>query len=327
MFIPLICPGFRIIWKTELSWQEGHRTIFSLLTLNRGHRQYQVQFNDLLRGKYEGESGLIILEDLFGFTRFVIFRGDPVVLHVLPSVNHNGFRREQIIRGGDIATADADFLRSDEFLEVRKYYPGDDARRINWKMFAASGQLFVRIGEEIPPPTGEITVILNSHSPSVEGLQWSSDYTDILINTYLTFVYAFIEKGCIVNTIIPGMEETSAFNQDKPDSLLQALSSVTPGTMLTPIHGNSFVYLISHPRSPFFNSLSELKEGEMKVFINKLPEYSRDNYFRQFLYKEIMNKTVSYRDLKEINSIDVETEKDLLVLKKIGKGKIYGEII
>ncbi len=50
------------------------------------------------------------------------------------------------------------FLRSEELYEVRQFMPGDDPRKINWKVFAHTGTLSVRDGELLPPPASELTV-------------------------------------------------------------------------------------------------------------------------------------------------------------------------
>ena len=52
--------------------------------------------------------------------------------------------------------------RSEELLEARKYYPGDDVRRLNWKVFAHLDELFLRIGEEVPPPESRILFVLDT---------------------------------------------------------------------------------------------------------------------------------------------------------------------
>ena len=53
------------------------------------------------------------------------------------------------------------FRRSDELYETRQYLPGDDPRKINWKVYAHTGSLAVREGELLPPPSAEYVVIVN----------------------------------------------------------------------------------------------------------------------------------------------------------------------
>mgnify|MGYP006432757041 CR=1 FL=1 len=52
--------------------------------------------------------------------------------------------------------------RSEELIEARPYHPGDDTRRINWKAYAHSEMLFVRIGEENPPPSAAAEILIDT---------------------------------------------------------------------------------------------------------------------------------------------------------------------
>jgi len=52
------------------------------------------------------------------------------------------------------------FKRSEDLYETRNYQPGDDPRKINWKVFAHSGELSIRQGELLPPPANEYVFML-----------------------------------------------------------------------------------------------------------------------------------------------------------------------
>jgi uncharacterized protein (DUF58 family) len=82
--------------------------------------------------------------------------------------------------------------RSDELIEARPYHPGDDTRRINWNAYAHSEILFVRIGEETPPPTinGEILV-------DARGVDSCAD-EDQLISTALGIAEELSRRGWTV---------------------------------------------------------------------------------------------------------------------------------
>jgi len=327
VFIPLLLPGFRCLWNTDLIWEEGKRSIKGVSGLQRGSRMYEVRFSETRRGDYRGHSGIIYLEDLFGFLRFTLYRGEPVSLLIYPGLETNGYGRERIVTGGETATAEEKRVRTDEFLEVRKYYPGDDARRINWKMFAASGQLFLRIGEEVPPPSGEVMLALNSNSSIVYSSRSSSDYTDSLISSFITFIYSFVEKGCLVKVFVPSVAEVLSFDPAKPDELLRALSSVTAGDYLHSIPECDFLYIISHPLSESLRDISGNRQGEMKIFIKKLPEVNWKKLFENFFFRNRDKQRISYAELKVLKSAEGSADDDLVYLKKIGKGKIHVEIL
>lgn len=327
VFIPLLFPGFRCIWKTELQWIDGGRSLSSNCGLSRGSQIYDVFFENTHRGVYRGPSGTLMLEDLFGFTQFPLFTGAPVILHVYPGVQSDGFLKEKIITGGEAATAERNRIRSNELLEVRKYYPGDDARRINWKMFAASGQLFLRIGEEVPPPTGEVALVLNSFSPSLGAFRGSSDLTDTLISSYITLIYSFVEKGCIVRVLAPRMRGFIEFDPQKPDPLFRILSEVTPWDKLMKTPDRDFLYVFSHPLSEFLSELAVMASGEVKVFINALPEIHVNSYFRKFLFRDSIQKNLSLSEYFAYKQLGKAVDEDISNLKKSGRGKIRYEII
>lgn len=65
--------------------------------------------------------------------------------------------------------------RSNDLIEARPYHPGDDTRRINWKAYAHSESLFVRIGEELPPPSFSADIVVDSR-----GLETASELDQLI---------------------------------------------------------------------------------------------------------------------------------------------------
>jgi uncharacterized protein (DUF58 family) len=65
--------------------------------------------------------------------------------------------------GGDSQRQSHSFQRSDNLIDHRPYVPGDDPRRINWKLYghAPSNELFVRQGETEPPPHSRLAIIID----------------------------------------------------------------------------------------------------------------------------------------------------------------------
>ena len=324
--LPFLFPGFRCVWKTELSWSEGSRSTSVVTTLQRGNKLYGVPFQQILRGVYKGTSGEIIIEDLFGFTRFVIYRGVEISLAVFPAINKDGFDRKRILTGGEVATAEYKRIRSDELLEVRKYYPGDDARRINWKMFAASGELFLRIGEEIPPPTGKVIVVLSSESSLLTELNGSSFYTDSLIVSYLAFIYSLIDRGCRVSVFFPSIKEPFEFDPEKPDNLLSGLAGITSESHLSGLNGNDFFYFFTHPGSAYLKQLVEKKKGEVKVFIKNVPHIKERSLLKVIFFRDMGNRE-KLKNIKTSLYLQKEVENNVSYLVRNGKGRIDAEII
>jgi hypothetical protein len=66
--------------------------------------------------------------------------------------------------GGTEEKAGFHFRKSDDLTNHRPYVPGDDPRRINWKLYshAPLGDLFVREGEPEPPPYSRLLILVDT---------------------------------------------------------------------------------------------------------------------------------------------------------------------
>jgi uncharacterized protein (DUF58 family) len=115
------------------------------------------------RGAYRGEYDYLFVGDVFGFfaVRIKIAARHGERLFVYPAVNRE---RPVEIRGmdGSGQTVKTALVPNDDLIEQRRYVPGDDPRRINWKLYGHSEELFVREGERRGDPLPEITVVIDT---------------------------------------------------------------------------------------------------------------------------------------------------------------------
>jgi hypothetical protein len=60
------------------------------------------------------------------------------------------------------------YRRTDDLIDHRPYIPGDDPRRINWKLYGHSpaSSLFVREGETEPPPQSQLLILADTEAES-----------------------------------------------------------------------------------------------------------------------------------------------------------------
>lgn len=116
---------------------------------------------DLQRGVYVPTSVTFLSYDPLGLSRLrVVGHSSIETFRVLPSAKHI----ESIHAGRGTAIRDlrgTSTKRRDEQIEARPYYPGDDPHRIHWGMLAHTGELFLRVGEEVPPPSKDSGVALD----------------------------------------------------------------------------------------------------------------------------------------------------------------------
>ncbi|GHT84119.1 hypothetical protein FACS1894137_06770 [Spirochaetia bacterium] len=66
--------------------------------------------------------------------------------------------------GGETRRQHVHYHRTDNLIDHRPYVPGDDPRRINWKLYghAPSNELFIREGEPEPPPHSRLLILVDT---------------------------------------------------------------------------------------------------------------------------------------------------------------------
>lgn len=159
------------------------------------------------RGAYYAAREVLTLRDAFGFfvaeLQFAA-EEDPRLL-ALPEAKPFEFMSEPR-SGGEAFRHEPRYSRTDELTESRRYLPGDDPRRINWKLYGHSGELFVRDGEPEPPPRSRCVVLVDS---SVDAELFSDEAgeaaLDALADTALGLVAELLDSGLEVDFGISGM--------------------------------------------------------------------------------------------------------------------------
>jgi uncharacterized protein (DUF58 family) len=217
-----LAPGFFVRFSFPLSWQD--RSLDSITCrLNGGQTQRHIGFNAAKRGTYRSSEAFLEVSDLLGFTANRMSMPVAGTLTVHPAVT-----REQSWR--ILAEGEAPSLtttrqrRSEELLEVRKYYPGDDARRLNWKVFAHSRELFLRVGEETPPPESRILFVIDTSENPLIPRQFRSDYLDALVESCVAAMDALLSDRTAVLLCRPGAKDCRQYAREKRTELLDALA-------------------------------------------------------------------------------------------------------
>ena len=99
-------------------------------------------------------------------------------------------------RAGDSQfTPEISFQRTDNLIDNRPYVPGDDPRRINWKLFGHGSGLFVREGEREPPPHSNIFILVdNEYDPMLYDVTTARHGIDVLCENALAAALACTES-------------------------------------------------------------------------------------------------------------------------------------
>lgn len=259
----LLAPGFVVWFSLPLSWHE--RSEMSIACrLSPGRTDRRIPFRATRRGTYRSSAAVLEVRDVLGFTANRL--GTPLAetLTVHPTVTR-GQSWQLLTEGEDPAVVTRRRRRSEELLEVRKYYPGDDARRLNWKVFAHSRELFLRVGEETPPPESRLLFVLDATFNPLVPRQLRDEYLDALVNSCASAMDALIHERVAVLLCRPGARACRAYVMEERAELMAALAdqwwSDRPWTPAFPAERHLHAAVFSTPGSPGLPSiLSQLRD-------------------------------------------------------------------
>jgi uncharacterized protein (DUF58 family) len=183
-----------------------------LLLATRDGRRIKYDFNPAVpaphfftvkkRGAYFSAYDEFAVFDILGFFRFA-FRlpaendarllASPRAADEAPTVNARA--------GESMLKPEFSLQRTDNFIDHRPYVPGDDPRRINWKLFSHSGGLFVRESEHEPPPQSNLIILIDTeYDPLLYSQSTARRGIDTLCETALAAALACAESGMDVFT-------------------------------------------------------------------------------------------------------------------------------
>ncbi len=187
--------------------------------------------------------------------------------------------------GGMISPEIRTRRESSEFYEVRKFYPGDDPRRLHWKLYAHSGELFLRKGEPEPPPSGLYQIVLDlsigssrlsSHLPFYGGrIKATRLYIlEQLVSGYAGLLEHLLATGGTLVLFVPGQPSVLTFSPGEEKRLLTFLSGLwepEAGQPLPPgFRKNDGVFFCTNPFSLLFeeyHSRLVRMEGRRRVSV------------------------------------------------------------
>ena len=191
------------------------------------------------RGAFFSDYDELAVCDILGFFRFayrihyeagyrLLVCPQPAMEPLSPEANTGGMERP----------AEFQLRRSDNLIDHRPYIPGDDPRRINWKLFGHGNELFVREGESEPPPHSNILILIDTHCDSMLYSDQSGRRgIDILCENALACALELINNGMNVQIGFTGMAE--AVGLDAGNRNAQAAVSGVNGSNSAFFHGSS----------------------------------------------------------------------------------------
>lgn len=170
------------------------------------------------RGEYHIAPADIVYTDLFGLTRVSVAQAAGAQLKVLPRLHPVVI--EEAPRALAPEEGSLSILRkmpSDDWFRVRDYGPGDDTRRLHWKLSVKLGRLQVRLPETVPVVPRKVMLVLDNHAPAahaagVEADLVLGDALDRLVEIWLSLARALEERGEDVTLVLPTGDRAKPFD-------------------------------------------------------------------------------------------------------------------
>jgi hypothetical protein len=126
-------------------------------------------------------------------------------------------------------------------------------------------EMFLRVGEETPPPESRLLFILDPTANPLVPAALSADYLDDLVEAAASAAAVMLGRGMEVLFWWPGTKTCRQFDVESTSGLMALLSDVfwtDPGWSLElPARGGIHAYVFSTPGSPSLARIMALLEG------------------------------------------------------------------
>ena len=189
-------PGILVRCRALLCTKDGRRITHDFKPEYKTGFTRSETFPVKKRGAYFSPNDEFNVFDILGFFRFT-YRIPVSMSAITPGANTRllvsplaaGETVPIRAKGGESERMDSPPVeRTDELIDHRPYVPGDDPRRINWKLFSHGGELFIRQGEREPPPHSNITILIDTQFDSLYTLKSARGAVDLLCENALAIV-------------------------------------------------------------------------------------------------------------------------------------------
>ncbi|QQO10008.1 DUF58 domain-containing protein [Breznakiella homolactica] len=190
-------PGLLIRYEFFLSTRDG-RQLHHAFDPGRANALPALEVPE--RGAYSGRDDALSVLDVFGFFRGALPAAADTDVRILASPRAaENLLPVSVQSGGREDRTEPSFIRSDDLIDHRPYIPGDDPRRINWKLYSHAGDLFVREGEPEPPPRSKLILLVDaSADPALYTPEEARRGVDLLCSHALTLILDYCRRGADV---------------------------------------------------------------------------------------------------------------------------------
>ena len=192
---PVELPGVLIRYELHIKTNDS-RYLHCVTGLSEKARQHTT-VDARFRGAYFGKNDAVRIFDVLGFFSFSIYIPQNEELRLGVTPGFAGMDLDIPARsGGSERREDPHFIRTDDLIDHRQYVPGDDPRRINWKLYGHIRELFIRQGEPEPPPKSKLVIIIDaSADETLYNPEAGSAGVDVLCGYALAIALEYSNRG------------------------------------------------------------------------------------------------------------------------------------
>lgn len=159
---PICVPGTAVSYIFEFS-AAPHPDAETVLTVSVSLQDMQTVYRaeNVPRGRYFDKRQYLCIRDFAGFFS-ILFMQRPqehrlyTVLQPIIPIEDRHFPN---LRSGAVDNVPSQ-ERTAELYESRPYFPGDDPRKIHWKLYAHTRTLAIKLGAFKPPPVKQLTIYI-----------------------------------------------------------------------------------------------------------------------------------------------------------------------
>ena len=257
----------------ELTYISNRRVLKGLGGVDLHRRGAEIRLPSPPRGAYKG-SGRLVCRDALGLFQGTLPLGGAGSFRIFPPVLPGEPENQSPSPGAQGPASSGTMRRSRELFDLRKYNPGDDPRRVHWKLFAHTDELFLRQGEEVPPPTGEFFVYLDLSAPGVNLSPLVETFLDNYLGRLALWGGAIMKKGgTLLFSELPG-QSANRFSPGEEVKFLRYLAELAwraEGSPLEKAEHPRFFFLTTPLSKDWELRLAELKgqgwRGEAAVLV------------------------------------------------------------
>jgi uncharacterized protein (DUF58 family) len=182
-------PGILVRCQVLLCTRDGRRVSYIFKPENMQRFARQEMFQVKKRGAWFSAYDEFAIFDVLGFFCFVyripVEAGARLLTSPLAASEPVLVRAQG---GQSDRQASPVFERTDNLIEHRPYAPGDDPRRINWKLYGHGGGLFIREGEREPPPHSSLVILIDAQYDALYTAKSARHAVDLLCENALAIV-------------------------------------------------------------------------------------------------------------------------------------------